>query len=124
MKRISIFCIAIFSIVLFASVTANQSVARDHQIVLSDSTYTLSGTVVNTETNEMISNATVEVEDSEISGSSDDTGAFTLEGLAAGPYTLKVSADGYKDYEVKVNVGDNMQKIVIKLTPEQTDNNK
>lgn len=125
MKRLSIFCLAIFSVVLFASLTAQQSVAKDHQIVISgDSTYTIAGTVVNAETNEMISDANVEVEDSDMSATTDDNGAFTIEGLSQGSYTLKVSAEGYKESEVKVNVGDETQKMVIKLTSEKTDDNK
>ncbi|HKI46609.1 MAG TPA: DUF2012 domain-containing protein [Balneolales bacterium] len=125
MKRLSVFCLAIFSVVLFGSLTAQQSVARNHQITInSDSTYTLTGTVVNAETNEMISDASVEVEDSDMSATTDDNGAFTIEGLSQGSYTLKISAEGYKESEVKVNVGDDSQKVIIKMTAEKTDDNK
>ena len=125
MKRASIFCLAIFSVALFSSLAAKQSVAKDHQIIISsDSTYTLTGTVVNAGTNDMISDANVEVENSDMSATTDENGAFTIEGLTQGSYTIKVSAEGYKDSEVKVNVGDDTQKIVIKLTPEETDDNK
>ncbi len=125
MKRLSIFCLAIVSVVLLGSLSAQKSFARNHQIVInSDSTYTLTGTVVNADSSKMISNANVEVEDSDMSATTDDNGEFTIEGLSQGSYTLKVSAEGYKDSEVKINVGNDTQKIVVKLTPEQTDNNK
>ena len=125
MKRLFVFCLAIFSVILVGSLTAQQSVARDNQIVInSDSTYTLAGTVVNAATNEMISEANIEVEDADMSATTDDNGEFTIEGLSQGSYILKVTAEGFKESEVKVNVGDDTQKIVIKLTPEQTDDNK
>jgi len=126
MKRLSFICLALFSIILFSSVTATASTARSHEykIVRGDSTYTLSGTIVNAENNDAVSDAEIEVEDSDMSASSDSDGAFTIEGLSQGTYTIKVSAEGFKETEVKVNVGDDMQPVVIKLTPEQTDDNK
>ncbi len=124
MKRLFVFCLTIFSVVLTGLITASQSVAKAPEVVISDSTYTLTGTVVNAETNDLINDAEITVKDSEISVKTDNTGSFAIEGLAQGTYTFKVSAEGYQDTEVKVNVGDDIQTIVIKLSPKKTDDNK
>jgi len=115
MKRLFVFCLTIFAVVLTGLITASQSVAKAPEVVISDSTYTLTGTVVNAETNDLISEATVAIDETKISTTTDNTGSFTFEGLTQGSYTLKISAEGYEDTQVKVNVGDDTRTVIIKL---------
>lgn len=124
MKRLFVFCLTIFSVALIGLITASQSVAKTSETVISDSTYTLTGTVVNAETDDLISEASVAIDGTDISTTTDNTGSFTFEGLTQGSYTLKISAEGYEDTQVKVNVGDDTQTVIIKLSPQKTDDDK
>jgi TonB-linked SusC/RagA family outer membrane protein len=62
---------------------------------------------VTSPTGDAVSNATITVEGSKKAVAADNNGAFTLMGLNAGTYKLRVSAVGYEPLVVEVRVKDN-----------------
>ena len=77
-------------------------------------TYAVSGTVGEGDTT--IAGATVRIGDK--SATTDTQGAFIIEGLTAGTYTMNVSADGYEDASQPVTVTDaDVTGLAVTMTP-------
>jgi len=62
---------------------------------------------VTSPTGDAVSNATITVEGSKKAVAADNNGAFTLTGLNAGTYKLRISAVGYEPLVVEVRIKDN-----------------
>lgn len=95
-----------------------------------DNAATVSGRVVDTSTDEMLSNIEVilrsgdetEVEQAfdseEHRAITDDSGEFSIEGVEPGTYTIQVEEEGYEGTEQTINVsGDEEEEIEIPLLP-------
>lgn len=67
-------------------------------------TYTVSGEVVDIEKNESIEGATVEIEDTEYSATTDKDGEYSIEDVEEGTYDITASADGYHDKTKNIDV--------------------
>lgn len=75
----------------------------------------VTGSVVDANSGEAIPNATVTV--NETSATTDEYGAFTIEELEAGSYTLIVEAEGYESAEQSVEVTEEGAAVEITLQP-------
>ncbi len=138
MKRLSIFLFAVFSVVLISSLTPNSGYAQNTpptpppqtpgapsnpgapgnpQVANSDSAQAITGTVLDANTGQPVSGATVQLEGQDNSVTTDSDGSFQIENASAGTYTITVTADGYQDYENQIEVGANAQSLTIRLTP-------
>lgn len=83
---------------------------------------TLSGTVRDIETNQVVPFANLVLRDTPYGTSGDDHGNYVIENVPAGRYVLIVSAVGFNKVEVEVVVGDgeNVRKnIELKIVPIQ-----
>ncbi len=116
MKRLHIFLItAIFCLIAgFCPATTH---AESQSTLISDSTFSISGTVADFSTNKPVTNATVEIQGQDISVQTNSSGSFELEGLYKGTYTISVTADGYREYDNTLKVDSDSDGITIKLTP-------
>lgn len=120
MKRLSI---SLFPICLFllvgslCSVSVSAEPPSGYQMIKSDSTYTITGTVVDFSTNKPVTNATVAIQNQDISVQTNSSGTFELDNLNKGTYMVKITAEGYREYDNTMKAGPNTQSIIIKLTP-------
>ena len=81
-------------------------------------TWSVSGTVTDAETNAAIAGATVSVASPSVSATTDASGKFTLTGLPDGTYTLQVTATGYNPGTQSVTVsGADVTGVAITLFP-------
>jgi|GEM_PF-2137808 len=125
MKRLAIFISAIFAIALIGNVEPQSSFANTpdnvHQVIVkADSSQTLTGTVVDATTGKAVSGATVQLEGSDNSATTDSSGNFELDDVSSGDYNIMVTADGYKDFEGKITVSGKVRPFSIKLTPKMS----
>ncbi|ESS04725.1 MAG: carboxypeptidase regulatory-like domain protein, partial [uncultured archaeon A07HR67] len=81
-----------------------ESVALESSSETTESTGSLSGTVINTTSKDPIEGATIEAVDAEFSATTDSNGTYEIDGISPGEYTIVVSADGYADTERTVEV--------------------
>ena len=77
----------------------------------------LSGIVYNNATNTPISNASLSLENSNITVQSDSNGAYAFPELPYGNYNIKVSANGFLDETVAVELNASAQTQDVYLTP-------
>ena len=77
---------------------------------------TITGLVVDSETNNPIPDANIFIPDSDFGSASDNQGNFKIERLTNKDYTIIASALGYKDSIISINSGQN-NDIIIKLIP-------
>lgn len=89
------------------SETANESYAM------------ITGSVVDATTGEAVSNATVELVETEASAITDEYGTFVFEEVEVGTYTLSIQADGYQTAEQSVEVAEEGANVEIAVQPEQ-----
>ncbi len=75
----------------------------------------ITGSVVDANSGEAVPNATVTL--NETSVTTDEYGAFTIEELEAGSYTLTVEAEGYEAAEQSVDVTEEGANVEITLQP-------
>ncbi|MBV8517222.1 MAG: carboxypeptidase regulatory-like domain-containing protein [Acidobacteria bacterium] len=86
----------------------------------------LQGRVINASTNEPLEGADVQLRSTTPSETlrasrgvaSDSNGAFTLEFVPPGTYTVTASKDGFGNQMTEVNVGDSAQSVELKLAPQ------
>lgn len=116
MKRIHFFLVAAL-ICLIAGLSATNSYAESQKTTISDSTFSIQGTVADFSTNKPITNATVAVQGQNISVQTNSSGSFELDGLHKGTYTINVTADGYRDYDNTFKIDSDTDEVTIKLTP-------
>jgi len=76
----------------------------------------ISGKIVEADTNEPIIGAVVQVEGTSSGAVSDLDGGFTIEGVDAGSYTLRVSSVGYQDFDSSATVADGQTTDLGNLT--------
>ncbi len=119
MKRLHVYLFAIFSVMLVNGIIAGRSFAQAQQAVPGDSTLTVTGMVIDAQTSDPVASATIEVEDSQVTATTDSTGMFQLQGIGQGDHTLKVTADGYQNSEKQIDAGNETQQVIIKLEPQQ-----
>jgi hypothetical protein len=78
----------------------------------------IKGTISDSVTHEMLSGATVILNQREALTTSDPLGNFKFDNLESGTYTIRVSFMGYSTYSVTITVADNETKqLMVKLTP-------
>mgnify|MGYP005730486855 FL=1 len=77
---------------------------------------TISGLVVDSETNNPIPDANIFIPDSDFGSASDNQGNFRIESLTNKDYTIIASALGYKDSIISIISGQN-NDVIIKLIP-------
>ncbi len=75
----------------------------------------VTGSVVDANSGEVIPNATVTL--NETSATTDEYGAFIIEDVDAGSYTLTVEAEGYETAEESVEVTEEGANVEIALQP-------
>jgi protocatechuate 3,4-dioxygenase beta subunit len=80
---------------------------------------TITGTVVDANTEAPIPNAQIAVREADASTTSDEAGTFTFVDLEPGTYTLSVSADGYEAAEVRVEVSEEGAIAEVELNPQE-----
>jgi|GEM_PF-3449655 len=120
MKRLSIL---LFSTCLFlligsmCTVSVYADAPTAYREICSDSTYTIAGTVVDFSTNKPVTNATVAIQNQDISVQTNSSGAFELDNLNKGTYMVKITADGYREYDKTIKAGPDSQSVTLKLTP-------
>ena len=116
MKRIHFYLFATM-FCLIAGLSATTSYAESQNNTISDSTFSIQGTVADFSTNKPITNATVAVQGQNISVQTNSSGSFELDGLHKGTYTINVTADGYRDYDNTFKIDSDTDEVTIKLTP-------
>ncbi len=79
-----------------------------------------SGQVVDASSQEAISGSQVMLQGVDKETTTGEDGSFTFEKVSAGTYTLAVSAEGYKDWEQKVEVKKGGDAITVKLKPKKS----
>lgn len=120
MKRLSISLFPICLFLLMVSVytmSVSAETPSGFQMIKSDSTYTITGTVVDFSTNKPVTDATVAIQNQDVSVQTNSSGTFELDNLNKGTYMVKITADGYREYDNTMKAGPNTQSIIIKLTP-------
>jgi len=80
--------------------------------------YTLTGSVVDSSNYEGIADAEVIVTDTEHSATTDEYGAFSIEGLEEGTYTVEVNAEGYSTAEEEVEITEQGARVDFVLESE------
>ena len=120
MKRLSISLFLICLFLLPGSIcvmSVYAEIPAEYQRISSDSTYTITGTVVDFSTNKPVTNATVAIQNQDVSVQTNSSGAFELDNLNKGTYMVKITADGYREYDKTLKAGPDSQSIILKLTP-------
>ena len=120
MKRLSISLFPIFLFLLMGSmctVSVYAEAPSVYRVINSDSACTITGTVVDFSTNKPVTNATVAIQNQDISVQTNSSGTFELDNLNKGTYMVKVTADGYREYDKTIKASPDSQSIIIKLTP-------
>lgn len=81
--------------------------------------YEFNGRVLDDKSGEAISNAEVHIVEKEKKVKTGEDGRFTFKKLPAGTHTLKIEKDGYKKWERKVTVKEEV-RVVIRVKPESS----
>jgi TonB-dependent receptor len=82
----------------------------------------ITGTLFNTLNNEPLPGAHVHLDGSDRGSTTDANGNFSIKGIVAGHYKIKVSYIGYKDYEKEINIAEN-QTLKLNIAISETTNN-
>jgi TonB-dependent receptor len=82
----------------------------------------ITGTVFNTLNNEPLPGAYVHFDGSDRGSTTDANGNFSIKGIVAGHYKIKVSYIGFKDYEKEINIAEN-QALKLNIAISETTNN-
>lgn len=120
MKRLPFFMIiACFLLAITNTVIADNLVGNFQtiQILTSDSTCSIQGSVVDFSTNKPITNATVEIVAPGKTVQTNSSGSFEIDGIQKGTYAVKVTADGYREYDNTFKITPESDSVTIKLTP-------
>lgn len=109
-KAVMLVSVLVLSIgVAFATSTPNAEITEI-------ATYaSVTGSVVDANSGEAIPNATITYNEESVT--TDEYGAFTIEELEAGSYTLTVEAEGYESAEQSVEVTEEGANVEIALQP-------
>lgn len=94
-----------------AFATSNPDVEKVETVTYAN----VAGSVVDANSGEVIPNATVTL--NETSATTDEYGAFIIEDVDAGSYTLTVEAEGYETAEESVEVTEEGANVEIALQP-------
>lgn len=78
----------------------------------------ISGSVIDADTGDAIPNATVRINETDQSATTDDYGTFVFEDVDSGTYTVSVEADGYESTEQSVDVTEEGSNIEIEVRSE------
>lgn len=100
--------LAISALVMIAAVEADSQVA----------TASISGSVVDANTEEGIAGVTVTISETGQTASTDEYGNYSFEEVESGSYTLTAEADGYQSAEATAEVNDENVTIDFALEPE------
>ncbi len=100
--------LAISALVLIAAVKTDSQVEAP----------SISGAVVDANTDEGIAGATVTINETGQTASTDDYGSYSFEEVESGSYTLTAEADGFQSAEASVEVYDENVRIDIALEAE------
>jgi len=79
----------------------------------------LVGKVVKASSQKDISGATVTIEGMDKEVTTNKKGMFTVDSLEPGTYTITIEADGYKDWEKKIEVKAKGNTLKAQLKPEK-----
>lgn len=77
----------------------------------------LNGRVLNAKTGEAISEAKVQIVDSEKNVKTDEDGRFTFEKVSEGKHMLKIEKEGYRKWAKIINVREGL-RVVLSVKPE------
>lgn len=81
--------------------------------------YTLVGSVVDASDYEAIAGAEIVVYNTEHTAISDEYGAFTIEGLEQGTYTITINAEGYSKSEEELEITEEGASVEFVLKAEE-----
>ena len=84
----------------------------------SGTTTTLTGTVTDSTTDVVITDATVKLGENETT--TDSSGIYTFSGITTGTYTLSVTKTGYREYQVSITIVEGSNTKNISLTASET----
>lgn len=103
---------------MFLIISLNTTFQADYESVQKTAqVVTLTGTVLDAEREVPIPNAKVNIDETQDSTKTGDTGVFTFDELETGTYTLEVEAEGYEREETEVELtGNEDNSVEIKLT--------
>lgn len=88
------------------------------QPVQADSVITISGSVMDLESQTVISGASITFMESDSVVTSNEEGYFTFDVLSTGTYTVLVEAEGYKSQEMTIEVTESrVLKIELEKSP-------
>ena len=107
----NLFCKAVF--VVLAAIPALSASAQ----------FSVSGQISNKENGETLTGANIYLTGTTLGAASDDDGKFTITGVSAGSYTVRVSYFGFGTKEQSLDVLDDVTDIKIQLTPTSIDLN-
>lgn len=111
----TVFLVFVFSSLVFANAGNDD---KDNSAGKSNiTTCSLTGSVVDKESNEKLVCAKIEVEGTEISVFTDILGNFEIPALAPGTYNLKVTYISYEEKEIAGLVVDTEKDLTIDLKP-------
>lgn len=103
----------VISSMLFMAATTPQGEAEQN------AEYTLTGTVVDADTQEGVEGAEVSINENDQSTTTDEFGTFSFSDLEEGTYTVSVSADEYSTVEEEVEVTEQGATVEIRLEREE-----
>lgn len=110
-------------VILFAAAMGSMmlmAATSPPEVMQEKSATTITGTVVDSVSQEGIPEAEVAIEDSEKTATTDEYGTFSIEELEKGTYTLSVEAEGYKSASEEVEVKESGATVEIQLTSEDS----
>lgn len=108
--------ISLLTLLTFMLAASFQTIVGSSGELLDEAT--LLGIVTEADTDEPISDAEVQIAELDIQISSDVQGAFFIQNLEPGAYTLSVAHDDYEIYESEVTLNDGDDKVIeIILNP-------
>lgn len=110
----SIMLLSVLILFLGISIAATTSVTES---INKESQASFTGTVVDAETSEPITEAMVKLNELDESVTTDENGGFSFE-IEPGDYTLSVEAEGYTNHEAEVSIPQEGKQLEIKLESE------
>lgn len=117
MNQIILTAILVFTFQTFAFAFTDEGNANEKDNKSGLSTYKLSGSVIDQESNEKLVCAKIEIEDTGITVFTDIRGNFSIPALEPGQYKLKISYIAYQEKEINKLHLDREKDIIINLKP-------
>ncbi|MFH5831608.1 carboxypeptidase-like regulatory domain-containing protein [Halalkalibaculum sp. DA3122] len=111
-KKASLLAMVTLFVGLLFSVTAVEAQAQELE-----QTTAISGTVVDSETEQPVSGIELKIEGTEQSAQTDEKGQFSFSGLAPGTYTIVATPEGYQEVSKEVELGAEGKEVTITLMP-------